>query len=38
MTHTLTQDCAATAIPAGDVLTLVAGTEVYITQTLGGNV
>ncbi|MEY4816796.1 MAG: hypothetical protein RLZZ162_3869 [Verrucomicrobiota bacterium] len=38
MTHTLIQDCAATAIPAGDVLTLVAGTEVYITQTLGGNV
>ena len=38
MTHTLIQDCAATAIPAGDVFTLAAGTEVYITQTLGGNV
>ncbi len=38
MTHTLIHDCAATAIPAGDVLTLAAGTEVFITQTLGGNV
>ena len=38
MTHSLTQDCTATAIPAGDVLTLPAGTEVFITQTLGGNV
>lgn len=38
MTHTLSTDCTATAIPAGDVLTLPAGTEVFITQTLGGNV
>ena len=38
MTHTLIQDCAATAIPAGDALTLTSGTEVFITQTLGGNV
>ena len=37
-THTLTRDCAATAIPAGDVLTLPSGTEVYIVQTLGGNI
>ncbi len=38
MTHTLIHECAATAIPAGDELTLAAGTEVFITQTLGGNV
>src|SRR5262245_1808676 len=38
MTHTLTNDSPATAIPAGDVVTLPAGTEVFITQTLGGNV
>jgi len=38
MTHSLIQDCSVTAIPAGDVLTLPAGTEVFITQTLGGNV
>src|SRR3954466_12713133 len=38
MTHTLIQDCTATAIPAGDVVTLPGGTEVFITQTLGGNV
>lgn len=38
MTHTLIQECPATAIPAGDVLTLAVGTEVFITQTLGGNV
>lgn len=35
---TLTRDCPATMIPAGDVVTLPAGTEVFITQTLGGNV
>jgi len=35
---TLLRDCAATAIPAGDVVTLPAGTGVAITQTLGGNV
>lgn len=38
MTHTLTQDCTATVIPAGDVVTLPSGTEVFIAQTLGGNV
>lgn len=37
-THTLVHDCQVTAIPAGDVLTLPAGTEVFIVQTLGGNV
>jgi len=38
MNHTLIQDCPSTAIPAGDAVTLSAGTEVFITQTLGGNV
>jgi probable FeS assembly SUF system protein SufT len=37
-THSLARDCAATAIPAGDVVTLPAGTDVFIVQTLGGNV
>lgn len=36
--HILTRACRATAIPAGDVVDLPAGTSVYITQTLGGNV
>ncbi|MEY4938903.1 MAG: hypothetical protein RIQ93_638 [Verrucomicrobiota bacterium] len=36
--HLLTRPCRATAIPAGDVVDLPAGTSVYITQTLGGNV
>src|SRR5262245_25208859 len=35
---TLTQDVSATVIPAGEIVTLPVGTEVYITQTLGGNV
>ena len=35
---TLTKDCPATVIPAGDKVTLPAGTSVFITQTLGGNV
>lgn len=34
----LTRDCSATAIPAGDAVTLQEGTPVFITQTLGGNV
>jgi probable FeS assembly SUF system protein SufT len=34
----LKRDCPATLIPAGDAVTLPAGTEVAITQTLGGNV
>ncbi|MBI5767923.1 MAG: DUF59 domain-containing protein [Verrucomicrobia bacterium] len=38
MTHTLTHDCPATAIPAGHPVTLAAGTEVFVTQTLGGNI
>jgi probable FeS assembly SUF system protein SufT len=38
MTHQLTKDCPATAIPAGDQTVLPAGSEVFITQTLGGNV
>lgn len=37
-THTLIQDVSATVIPAGDVVTLPKGTEVFIAQTLGGNV
>lgn len=36
--HTLTRNVSATVIPAGDVVTLSHGTEVYIAQTLGGNV
>jgi probable FeS assembly SUF system protein SufT len=38
MTYSLIQDCPATAIPAGDGVTLATGTEVFVTQTLGGNV
>ncbi len=38
MTHTLVRDCPATAIPAGSAVTLPAGTEVFVTQTLGGNI
>jgi probable FeS assembly SUF system protein SufT len=38
MNHTLTRDCPATAIPAGNDMILPAGTEVFIAQTLGGNV
>ena len=37
-THLLSRDTPATAIPAGEVVTLPAASEVYITQTLGGNV
>jgi probable FeS assembly SUF system protein SufT len=36
--HTLSANCSATAIPSGEAVTLPAGTEVLITQTLGGNV
>jgi probable FeS assembly SUF system protein SufT len=36
--YTLSRDCPATIIPAGDRATLPAGTRVLITQTLGGNV
>jgi probable FeS assembly SUF system protein SufT len=38
MTHTLIRECPATAIPAGTAVTLPAGTEVFVTQTLGGNI
>ncbi len=38
METTLTQDTPATSIPAGHPTTLVAGSGVFITQTLGGNV
>ena len=38
MTHKLSRDCPATVIPAGDAVTLPAGSDVFITQTLGGNV
>jgi probable FeS assembly SUF system protein SufT len=37
-THTLIRESSATMIPAGDVVSLPAGTEVFIVQTLGGNV
>ncbi len=37
-THTLIRDVPATVIPAGDVLSLPSGTDVFIVQTLGGNV
>jgi probable FeS assembly SUF system protein SufT len=38
MNSRLLRDCPATLIPAGDAATLRAGTEVFVTQTLGGNV
>ncbi|MDB6094109.1 MAG: hypothetical protein JWM32_1671 [Verrucomicrobia bacterium] len=38
MTHKLSREIPATAIPAGDAVTLPAGSEVFITQTLGGNI
>ena len=36
--HKLVRDCAATLIPAGDVVVLEKGTEVAVTQALGGSV
>ena len=36
--HTLTRDTPATLIPQGDAATLPAGSHVFVTQTLGGNV
>lgn len=36
--HLLSKDTPATLIPAGDTTLLPAGAEVFITQTLGGNV
>jgi probable FeS assembly SUF system protein SufT len=38
MKSSLLRDCPATLIPAGDAVTLPAGAEVFVTQTLGGNV
>ncbi len=38
METTLTRDCSATEIPAGNAVTLKEGDAVLITQTLGGNV
>ncbi len=35
---TLTRDVPAAVIPAGDKVTLPAGTSVHVMQTLGGNV
>ena len=35
--HKLARDCAATLIPAGDAVVLEAGTEVQVTQALGGS-
>lgn len=37
-THTLNRDCPATAVPAGNTVTLRAGTSAFIVQSLGGNV
>ena len=34
---TLTRDCQATRIPSGEVITLEKGTNVFITQALGGS-
>ena len=34
---TLQRDCPATRIPSGEAITLAAGTNVFITQALGGS-
>ena len=36
--YRLVRECQATVIPAGDVVSLPPGTEVFITQALGGNI
>jgi probable FeS assembly SUF system protein SufT len=36
--YRLNRDCPATLIPAGNAVVLPAGSEVFVTQTLGGNV
>ena len=38
MANRILKDTAATAIPAGDAITLMAGESVEVMQTLGGNV
>lgn len=38
MNHQLNRNCRATAIPAGAIVELPAGSDVFITQTLGGNI
>jgi probable FeS assembly SUF system protein SufT len=38
MPNRILKDTAATAIPAGDAITLMAGESVEVMQTLGGNV
>jgi len=35
--RTLTRDCPAVQIPAGNIVTLPAGSTVFITQSLGGS-
>lgn len=35
--HTLTRDCEAVQIPSGTKITLPAGSQVFITQSLGGS-
>ena len=35
--RTLTRDCEAIQIPSGTKITLAAGTQVFITQSLGGS-
>jgi hypothetical protein len=37
-TYSLLRDCNVTAIPAGEKAVLPAGAEVFIVQTLGGNI
>lgn len=34
---TLRRDCSAVMIPSGDILKLVAGSRVWVTQSLGGS-
>ena len=38
MNTTLTRECPTTAIPSGEAVALPIGLEVFVTQTLGGNV
>ncbi len=35
--RTLTRDCEAIRIPSGETFTITAGTQVYVTQALGGS-